>query len=54
MDEGLYNQKVKAGLLMQGIDLGPVRQPLLPLSAAGTEALHAALAPALAAPLARA
>lgn len=53
MEEGQYNQKVKAGLLMQGIDLGPVRQPLLPLSAEATDALHTVLGAALAAPLAK-
>lgn len=53
MEEGQYNQKVKAGLLMQGIDLGPVRQPLLPLSAEATETLHTVLGAALAAPLAK-
>ena len=54
MEEGQYNQKVKLGLLMQGIDLGPVRQPLLGLSAEADAALRAALTPALNAPLAQA
>jgi 4-hydroxy-tetrahydrodipicolinate synthase len=52
MEEGQYNQKVKIGLAMQGIDLGPVRQPLLPLLPDDDAVTREFITGALAAPLA--
>ncbi len=52
MEEGQYNQKVKVGLKLQGIDLGPVRRPLLAMSAEDEATLTSILSQALAAPLA--
>lgn len=37
MEAGDYNQKAKIGCRRHGIDVGPVRQPLLPLPDADTE-----------------
>jgi 4-hydroxy-tetrahydrodipicolinate synthase len=52
MEEGQYNQKVKLGLAMQGIDLGPVRQPLLALRPDDEAATRGFVTGALAAALA--
>jgi 4-hydroxy-tetrahydrodipicolinate synthase len=41
-ESGSYNQKAKLALKHQGIDCGPVRQPLLPMSA-DAEAEHLAI-----------
>jgi 4-hydroxy-tetrahydrodipicolinate synthase len=38
MESGDYNQKAKLGCRRHGIDVGPVRQPLLPLSDADAKA----------------
>jgi 4-hydroxy-tetrahydrodipicolinate synthase len=51
MEEGQYNQKVKVGLRMQGIDLGAVRQPILPLLPDDEAITRGFVADALAAPL---
>ncbi len=51
MESGSYNQKAKLGLAHQGIDCGPVRQPLLPLDADAARSLIADLDAALAAEL---
>ncbi len=48
MESGSYNSKAKAGLAHQGIDCGPVRQPLLGLLPEVTTALLADLDAALA------
>jgi 4-hydroxy-tetrahydrodipicolinate synthase len=48
MESGSYNAKAKAGLAHQGIDCGPVRQPMLALLPEVTEALLADLDAALA------
>jgi dihydrodipicolinate synthase/N-acetylneuraminate lyase len=43
--EGNYIAKVKAASQLRGFDGGPVRQPLLPLSAGETQELAATLEP---------
>jgi 4-hydroxy-tetrahydrodipicolinate synthase len=48
MESGSYNAKAKAGLAHQGIDCGPVRQPMLPLLSEVKSALLADLDAALA------
>lgn len=52
MEEGQYNQKVKVGLRLQGIDLGAVRQPIQPLRPDDEAVTRAFVSEALAAPLA--
>ena len=52
MEEGQYNQKVKLGLLMQGIDLGPVRAPILALRPEDEAVTRGFVTEALAAPMA--
>jgi 4-hydroxy-tetrahydrodipicolinate synthase len=52
MEEGQYNQKVKVGLLMQGIDLGAVRQPIQSLLPDDEATTRRFVTEALAAPLA--
>ena len=49
MESGSYNQKVKAGLLHLGLDCGPVRRPLLALTADAQTELLAILDTAIAA-----
>jgi 4-hydroxy-tetrahydrodipicolinate synthase len=52
MEEGQYNQKVKLGLLMQGIDLGPVRAPIMALQPDDEAVTRQFVTAALGAPLA--
>jgi 4-hydroxy-tetrahydrodipicolinate synthase len=54
MEEGQYNQKVKLGLAMQGIDLGIVRPPILALLPDDAAVTRGFVTEALAAPLAAA
>ncbi len=53
MESGSYNAKAKLGLAHQGIDCGPVRQPLLALTEEVAAEHLAALDEALAAPFAK-
>jgi 4-hydroxy-tetrahydrodipicolinate synthase len=51
MEEGSYNQKAKLGLAHQGIEVGRVRQPLLPLDDESAAAFLRVVDEALAVPL---